>query len=320
MTEKSFRARSFVWFLAALIASAMSACPSAAKNTNKTTVKFETVFTSSDPTANYVRILIPDFLKDSLIQAETLGTINRGKGNVAVVIPLSIDPKRIASFVPKVGNTLPKPGFIDFILGIDLTKTFQKGDKVELTMTFNGDVAGKFKPSSASFRSGIGMGFNETNVLGAMISGFTSKFDPQYTAINDLDPLIYGVSDPQFEIHNLQFFGNVDQSFLSTVDLNAIFNAPFDPSLPNFTLSSEQAGAPSFPTSMVFNNPFQEPGPGNFAVELGQVYDPNAGAVVSAFCQTEQIANVPEPSSGILICIGALGTIIWRNCLRRATS
>lgn len=139
---------------------------------------------------------------------------------------------------------------------------------------------------------------------GPKIPGFkVVPGDAAYTIYNDFP-------DETMGIQNLRFFPNITESAFDALDLDSVLAESRNSSLPNFILS------PS--TSATFSN-LPDPDPGNLFIAVGQILD-SSGNVVGSFADGVEVANVPEPSSGILLSLGLILFLLsacreqlWKN-------
>lgn len=123
------------------------------------------------------------------------------------------------------------------------------------------------------------------------IAGGKWELDPQFTVFND-------IADVSFGVRNLQLFTNVTPDVFEALDPETFLSTTFDPSLPNFFVSS---GTNTDDLGLSFTI-FPEPDPGLFLVAIGQIVD-EAGNVVGAFIHGVQAQAVSEPCTVALLLI-----------------
>ena len=318
----SLRERSF-WLAVVIMVIGCGSAPVLAKDAMKTVATLTTKYKPEleKRQSHYVRVII-EGLDKTTVDSATI-KIKRGKDT----FNYAVDPSNIVSLQPKVGMTEPKPGRIEFRLPADNSnpmapkalQTFNQDDEVTLVINYNQDFSndpkkGKYQPKSAIFRSGANSVVgNDDESKRIPVNGFKYTLDPVYSAFNDLDTLLYGVSGAKFEVRNLRFFSNVDEAFVTGFDTGALLGAFYDQGLPHFALDSSDTPGLKFFEDLV--DAFAEPEPGMFVVSVGQLYSVEDGMVVATFLNAVQAA--PEPPA-VALCLAALLAMAWARRHRLA--
>lgn len=144
----------------------------------------------------------------------------------------------------------------------------------------------------------------------AALTGGRFVLDPHFIGFNDL-------VDMPLTIQNLEFAHNLTEASLDLLDLDALFDAPLNLSLPRFTLSpgtnSEDLG--------LLLDAGPDPDPELFLVAMGQVLDPASGEKVGVFVHA--IQGVPEPGGwliGLALAVCAALAVVRASSRNRAMS
>jgi PEP-CTERM motif-containing protein len=211
-------------------------------------------------------------------------------------------------------NTEAKDGFIQW--GASGSGDFHPGDKISLTLTFEGEV--KYRSNVSQFSVINPKNNNPDNVMSAGILGSTATYDPSVAIFDDLDPAFY--ADTHLTVEKIGFMGelttsqfealNLDEIAAGTLPSGATLGSPS-----TFGLASSLVDSSPSAYSQTFDNPFPEPRSNLWDVVLAQVYDPNSN---STFALIDGSQAAPEPATWALMGSGfvVLGVTAMRR--RRA--
>jgi hypothetical protein len=317
----------------------LAASVASAKDIGKSVIEFENVYLpkNADDTADFMRINLGNINQKQVFDVTTLdqkastATIERVVNNVTktIAVPIaqdvrSTDPRVSSSIVPPPGSKVTaRDGFIDFgnmVPNKDKTKpnnklaeatTFQPKDTVKVKLVFNGNVP--FVTSGGVYSQGDATGTNLSQVGSFKLKGAKAKFDPQYTATNDLDLSVFP-GNATFTVKNLSFLSNQTEAQFDALDLDAILAGILPPDAttpePDFSLDSSNTSSGSFPPLQLFDNPFLEPDPGKFDVAVGQLFDPDTGTLSSFI---EGFQAVPAPPTVLLFGPGLALLAGWNK-------
>ena len=293
----------------ALMAGAVE--PAEAKAIKQSVIKIDSVAYAGTINSDVFRIYLnnANFDPKSVDQLSSSLEITRKgvKGTITVPIQDISAPQ-----IPKLGqNTEKKDGFIQW--GASGSGQFQPGDKISLSLTFNGEV--KYRSNVSNFSVINPKNNNPDSVMSAGIPGSTATYDPTATIFDDLDPAVY--ADTELTVETIGFMGelttsrfealNLDEIAAGTLPSGATLGSPS-----TFELTSSLVNSSPSAFSRTFVNPFPEPGTNLWDVVLAQIHDPTSN---STYAFIEGYQGAPEPATWTLIGSGfvALGLTAMRR-------
>jgi hypothetical protein len=285
--------------------------PAGAKAIKQSVIKFDGVAYKGTVASDVFRTYFnnTNFDPNTIDQASSLLEITRKgvKGTITVPIQDFAAPQ-----VPKIGqNTEKKDGFVQW--GASGSGQFQPGDKISLTLTFNGNVT--YRSNISNFSVINPKNNNPDDVVSAGIPGSTATFDPTATIYDDLDPAFY--ADTDLTVETIGFMGelttsqfealNLDEIAAGTLPSGATLGSPS-----TFELTSSLVNSDPSAFSQTFVNPFPEPGTNLWDVTHAQIYDPTSN---STYAFVEGFQGAPEPATWMLMGTGfvALGVTAMRR-------
>jgi hypothetical protein len=274
--------------------------PAEANKIKQSVIKIGSVAYTGTINSDVFRIYISNtnFDPKSVDQLSSSLEITRKGVKNPIVVPIQdIAPPQ----VPKLGqNTEKKDGFIQW--GASGSGQFQPGDKISLTLTFDGNP--KYRSNISTFSVINPKNNNPDNVVSAGIPGQTATFDPTVTMFDDLDPAFY--ADTNLTVEKIGFLGELTTSQFEALSPDEIAAGTLpsgatlrSPSM--FELASSLVNSSPSAYSRTFVNPFPEPRSNLWDVALAQIYDPNSNST-SAFIEGYQ--GAPEPATWMLMGSG----------------
>jgi hypothetical protein len=282
-----------------------------AKAIKQSVIKIGAVAYSGKVNSDVFRIYLsnPNFDPKSVDQASSSLEITRKgvKGTITVPIQDIAAPQ-----VPKLGqNTEKKDGFIQW--GASGSGQFQPGDKISLSLTFDGEV--KYRSNISTFSIINPKNNNPDDVISAGIPGQTATYDPTVTIFDDLDPANY--ADTDVTVEKIAFMGELTTSQFEALSPDEIAAGilPSGATLGSpstLQLASSLVNSSPSAYSQTFDNPFPEPGTNLWDVVLEQIYDPNSN---SSYAFIGGYQGAPEPPTWMLMGSGfiALGVTAMRR-------
>jgi hypothetical protein len=289
--------------------------PAEAKAIKQSVIKFDGVAYTGTIASDAFRTYFnnTNFDPNTIDQASSLLEITRKGVKGTITVPI----QDFAAPQPKKNgmNTTGKDGFVQW--GSPGSREFQPGDKISLTLTFNGNVS--YRSNVSNFSTIDPKINNPDNVISAGIPGSTATYDPTATIYDDLDPAFY--ADTDLTVETIGFMGelttsqfealNLDEIAAGTLPSGATLGSPS-----TFELTSSLVNSDPSAYSQTFVNPFPEPGTNLWDVTLAQIYEPTSN---STYAFVEGFQGAPEPATWMLMGTGfvALGVTAMRRNRRR---
>lgn len=285
----------------ALMAGAVE--PAEAKAIKQSVIKIDAVAYTGTINSDVFRIYLSNanFDPKSVDQLSSSLEITRKGVKAPIVVPIQ---DIAAPQIPKLGqNTEKKDGFIQW--GASGSGQFQPGDKISLTLTFDGNP--KYRSNISTFSVINPKNNNPDNVMSAGIPGSTATFDPTATIFDDLDPAFY--ADTDLTVEKIGFMGELTTSQFEALNLDEIAAGTLPSGVTlgspsTFELTSSLVNSSPSAFSQTFVNPFPEPGTNLWDVVLAQIYDPTSN---STYAFIEGYQGAPEPATWTLIGSGFAG-------------
>jgi hypothetical protein len=293
----------------ALMAGAVE--PAEAKAIKQSVIKIDAVPYTGTINSDVFRIYFnnTNFDPKTIDQASSLLEITRKGVKDTITVPIQ---DFAAPQPPKRGqNTTGKDGFVQW--GASGSGQFQPGDKISLTLTFNGNVT--YRSNVSNFSVIDPKINNPDSVVSAGIPGSTATYDPTATIFDDLDPAFY--ADTSLTVEKIGFMGELTTSQFEALNLDEVAAGmlPSGATLGSpstFDLASSLVNPSPSAFSQTFENPFSEPGTNLWDVVLAQIHDPNTNAT---YAFVEGFQGAPEPTTWTLMGVGfvALGVTAMRR-------